>query len=57
MKIKITTNRQVWVNDAPRNRGDEIDVTDADAKALIDAQFAEAMEEAPARRRRAEIAE
>lgn len=44
MKIKITSNRQPWVNDKPQPEGAEIDVTDADAKALIEAGLAEAAE-------------
>ena len=43
MKIKITTDRKPWVNDAPQVIGAEVDCSDADAKALIDNGFAEAV--------------
>lgn len=49
MKIKITTSRQPWVNDKPQAEGAEIEVSDADAKSLIDAGFAEAVD-APKKR-------
>lgn len=57
MKIRITTNRQPWVDRAPRDKGEELDVSDEDAKILIDAGFAEALEATAAPRRRREIAE
>lgn len=50
MKIKITTDRKPWVNDAPQDMGSEVECSDADAKALIDNAFAEAVAKpAPAR--------
>lgn len=59
MKIKITTDRQPWVNGVPHDRDAEVDVSDADAEILIAAGFAVALADdtngAPAstRRRRA----
>ena len=41
MKIKITTDRKPWVNNAPQDIGAEIECDDADARALIDYGFAE----------------
>lgn len=50
MKIKITTDRKPWVNNAPQVIGTEIECDDADARALIDNGFAEAIaKQAPAR--------
>lgn len=39
--IKITTPRRVWVDGAPRDLGDEIDVSADDAAALAALGFAE----------------
>jgi len=46
-KITITTDRQPWVGGKPRAKGDVIDVSADDAKALAGAGFAEV--EAPKR--------
>lgn len=43
MKIKITTDRKPWVNDAPQAIGAEIECADADAQILIANGFAEAV--------------
>jgi len=40
MKIKITTDRKPWANGSPRVKDDEIELDDAEAKALIDAGMA-----------------
>lgn len=40
MKIKITTDRNPWANGSPRVKDDEIELDDAEAKALIDAGMA-----------------
>jgi hypothetical protein len=63
--IKITTPRRVWVDGAPRDLGDEVDVSADEAAALVALGFAEIKaalraaaapvaddEPAPARRRR-----
>lgn len=39
--IKITTPRRVWVDGAPRDLGDEIDVSADEAAALVALGFAE----------------
>lgn len=43
MKIKITTDRQPWANGQPHDRDAEVEVTDEDGAALIDAGFAVAI--------------
>jgi hypothetical protein len=40
MKIKITSDRNPWANGSPRVKDDEIELDDAEAKALIDAGMA-----------------
>ena len=35
MKIEITTDIGVWVNDAPCNKGDVVEVDDKTGKAMI----------------------
>lgn len=57
MKIRITTDRQPWVNGQPHDNGTEVDVSNEDGQALIAAGFAEAVgasDEAPRRRPRSE---
>jgi hypothetical protein len=39
--IKITTSRRVWVDGAPRDLGDEVDVSADEAAALVALGFAE----------------
>jgi hypothetical protein len=39
--IKITTPRRVWVDGAPRDLGDEVDVSADEAAALVALGFAE----------------
>ena len=46
MKIRITTNRMVWVNEQPHPKGAEVDVSAADAHMLIEAGFAETIKAA-----------
>lgn len=41
MKIKITTNRQPWVNNEPQPMGAEIDVAPEQADSLVKQGFAE----------------
>lgn len=50
MKIKVTTDRKPWLNDRPLDQGSEIEATEAEAKILIDAGFAEIVEPAKAKR-------
>lgn len=53
MKIKITTDRQPWLNDRPQAMGAEIEVSDADAAALVKLGFAEIIDAPkPVRRRK-----
>lgn len=40
-KVKITTDRQPWANDAPQPKGAVIDADKDTADALIDKGFAE----------------
>jgi hypothetical protein len=47
MKIKITTDRMVWVNDRAHPQGAEVEVSAADAHALIELGFAETIKSAP----------
>ena len=57
--IKITTARMPWAAGRPLSKGEEVDVSDADAAALVANGFAEIIDAAPAkaeaapRRRRA----
>jgi hypothetical protein len=41
MQVKVTTDRGVWINDAPRARGDVQTVTDEEAVLLFQHGFAE----------------
>ena len=41
MKIKITSDRNPWANGSPCAKGQEIELDDVDAKALIEAGMAE----------------
>lgn len=45
MKIKITSDRNPWVNGTKCAKGQELDVSDADAKILIDNGMAEMADE------------
>lgn len=47
MKIKITTDRKPWVNGSKANKGDVVEVTAAEAKAMIGNGFAEEVKAAP----------
>ena len=40
MKIKITSDRNPWVNGSPCDKGVEIDVDDAEGKILLEAGMA-----------------
>lgn len=44
MKIRITSDRQPWVNEQPHDRDAEVEVSDADGQLLIDAGFAVAID-------------
>jgi hypothetical protein len=44
MKIKITTDRQPWVNGEPHDIDAEVETNDADGQAMIEAEFAVAVE-------------
>ena len=46
MKVRITTDRMVWVNDRPHPQGAEVDVSATDAHALIELGFAETIKAA-----------
>jgi hypothetical protein len=46
VKIRITTDRQPWVNGTPHPKGAEVDVSAADAHALIELGFAETIKAA-----------
>lgn len=54
MKIKIITDRKVWVNDAPQLEGAEIDVSAENGAALVELGFAEVVKVAKARTKVAE---
>lgn len=41
MKIKITTDRQPWVNNEPQPLGAELDVSQEQAESLVKQGFAE----------------
>ena len=43
MKVKIITDRKPWADGKKWHMGDEADISDADAKILINAGFAEAV--------------
>lgn len=47
-RIKITTDRQPWAAGRPLDNGEEIDVTDDEAEALVANGFAEIIDAAPA---------
>lgn len=51
MKIKITTDRNPWVNGTKQNKGDVVEVTAAEAKSMIANGFAEEIKSAPKRAR------
>lgn len=46
MKIRITTDRQPWVNKQPHPKGAEVEVSAADAHMLIELGFAETIKAA-----------
>ena len=52
MKITITTDRKPWVEGRKTEKGEVLDVTAAEAKALIDNGFAEEVKAAPKKRGR-----
>jgi hypothetical protein len=56
MKIKITTDRQPWVNGQPHDIDAEVETSDEDGQLLIAAGFAVAVD-APRRRARSEATE
>jgi len=56
MKIKITTARQPWVNGQPQDIDAEVETSDEEGKAMVDAGFAVAFD-APRRRARPEATE
>ena len=41
MKIKITSDRNPWANGSPCAKGQEIELDDADGRALVEAGMAE----------------
>ena len=47
MKITITTDRQPWADDRPRAKGETVDLSDAEAAALIANGFAVAVDSPP----------
>ena len=51
-KIRITTERQPWLNGQPHDNGAVVDAADEDATALMEAGLAELAEEPVKRRRR-----
>ena len=51
MKITITTDRKPWVDGRRTDKGEVVNVTAAEAKAMIANGFAEAVNEAPKRAR------
>jgi hypothetical protein len=51
MKIEITTDRQPFVDGARKNKGDVIEVTAADGKAMIANGFAKEVKAEPKRAR------
>ena len=53
MKIKITSDRQPWVNNKPHDMGAEVETSDADGQLMIAAGFAVAIDE-PRRKARTE---
>lgn len=53
MKIKITTARQPWVNGQPQDINAEVETSDVDGQAMVDAGFAVAIDE-PRRKARSE---
>ena len=44
MKIKITTDRQAFVNDEPQTMGNVVEVSEEEAAMFIENGFAEAVE-------------
>lgn len=51
MKIEITTDRKPWVNGSKASKGDVVEVTAAEAKAMIGNGFAIEVEAKPKRAR------
>lgn len=52
MKITITTDRKPWIEGRKTEKGEVLDVTAAEAKALIGNGFAEEIKEEPKKRGR-----
>ena len=52
MKITITTDRKPWVDGRKTEKGEVVEVTAAEAKAMIANGFAEEVKEAPKKRGR-----
>ena len=52
MKITITTDRKPWIEGRKTEKGEVVDVTAAEAKAMIANGFAEEVKAAPKKRGR-----